>query len=311
MIISIIALLILLRLSSAQAGLSVIPVTPTTTTISVIPVTRTITDLSLIPVAPTTSALAAHQTFHVKVGDGQPRFQPNQLSVNVGDLVSFQIEGLSCDLLSSQYPCGIPEAALVEDEKQFVVRDSEPRIFFCGPAKIDGCSPDLLFILNAPHLSSQTFGLHGAAKAGSSSHIMSLSHIASSPVMSSAHHQSSSSPYTSQSFGRYGAAKTSSSFRIMSSSRVASSPVMSSAYRRSSTSPYTSHSEPLLKSHEAPTPIVTASGRASGTTSVYTPTVFPSSHETNFRSAAGAMQIIGLNLACVWLVVFYAFNTLH
>jgi hypothetical protein len=83
-------------------------------------------DLSVVPVTPTASAILGQQTFHVKVSDGQPRFQPSRLSLDVRDIISFRVEDLSCSLRLTHYPCGSSETTIVEEEKRFVVRDESP-----------------------------------------------------------------------------------------------------------------------------------------------------------------------------------------
>ncbi|KAL4745472.1 hypothetical protein BDW72DRAFT_198602 [Aspergillus terricola var. indicus] len=137
---------------------------------------------SLVALTTTSSALDGYQTYHVKVGDGQPRFQPNRLSANLGDSINFQIEHLSCALRSSHHGCASSESAPVEDEKQFVVRDTAPQIFFCDSADNNDCSSDILFTLNLPRLPSPTRQPNGTARAGTSSRIMSSSHVASSSM---------------------------------------------------------------------------------------------------------------------------------
>ncbi|KAL2810114.1 hypothetical protein BDW59DRAFT_168173 [Aspergillus cavernicola] len=208
---------------------------------------------------PTASAIAGHQTFHVKVGDGQPRFQPSRLSVNVGDSISFQVQGLSCTLQSS-HRCGSSKSP-VEDEKQFVLRDTGPQIFFCDSADDNSCSSDLFFALNVPWLPSPTPGLNRTAEAGSS--------------------------------------------RIVSSSHVESSSMISSA--PISTSPYNSH----FNQHSTEAPYLPSSvpGTGAGTTTVHAPATFPS-QGPQFESAAGTVQIIGVNLACVLIAIFSIINIL-
>lgn len=148
-------------------------------------------------VTPTASAVGGHQTYHINVGDGPPRFHPSRLSANVGDSIRFQVQDLSCTLRSSYYPCGGSGSALIEDKRQFVLRDMKPRFFFCDLGGTDGCLSDLLFTLNAPRPPSQNSSRYGTARASTSSRIMSSSHVESSSIMNSA--QPSTSPYTGQS----------------------------------------------------------------------------------------------------------------
>jgi hypothetical protein len=285
-------------------------------------------DLSVVPVTPTASAILGQQTFHVKVSDGQPRFQPSRLSLDVGDIISFRVEDLSCSLRLTHYPCGSSETTVVEEEKRFVVRDESPLLFICDSADTDGCSPELLFTLNAAAPSSQTFGPYETADAGIGSHIMGPSRVESGPMISSPSISSSlmsSSLMSSPSISSPSISSPSISSSLMSSSLMSSSlmssslmssslmssslmssSLMSSAPR--STSPYVSHFQPLSKTSEAPDPMATLPSGTSRTTSAYTAS--PSSQEIELSSAAGALQIIGINLSCVLIIVFCVLNML-
>jgi hypothetical protein len=260
-------------------------------------------DLSVVPVTPTASAILGQQTFHVKVSDGQPRFQPSRLSLDVGDIISFRVEDLSCSLRLTHYPCGSSETTVVEEEKRFVVRDESPLLFICDSADTDGCSPELLFTLNAAAPSSQTLGPYETADAGIGSHIMGPSRVESGPMISGS--VLSSPSISSPSISSPSISSSLMSSSLMSSSLMSSS-LMSSAPR--STSPYVSHFQPLSKTSEAPDPMATLPSGTSQTTSAYTAS--PSSQEIELSSAAGVLQIIGINLSCVLIIVFCVANML-
>jgi hypothetical protein len=46
-------------------------------------------NLSMVLVTLTASTILGHQTFHIKVSDGQPQFQPSWLNLNIRDIISF------------------------------------------------------------------------------------------------------------------------------------------------------------------------------------------------------------------------------
>jgi hypothetical protein len=280
-------------------------------------------DLSVVPVTPTASAILGQQTFHVKVSNGQPRFQPSRLSLDVGDIISFRVEDLSCSLRLTHYPCGSSETLVVEEEKRFVVRDESPLLFICDSADTDGCSPELLFTLNAAAPSSQTLGPYETADAGIGSHIMGPSRVESGPMISgsvlsspsisnpSISSPSISSPLMSSSLMSSSLMSSSLMSSSLMSSSLMSSSLMSSSLMSSaprSTSPYVSHFQPLSKTSEAPDPMATLPSGTSQTTSAYTPS--PSSQEIELSSAAGVLQIIGINLSCVLIIVFCVANML-
>jgi hypothetical protein len=265
-------------------------------------------DLSVVPVTPTASAILGHQTFHIKVSDGQPRFQPSRLNLDVGDIISFRVEDLSCSLRLTHYPCGSSETTAVEDEKRFVVRDGSPLLFICDSADTEGCSPELLFTLNAAALPSQTLGPYKTADLGIGSHIMGPSRVESGPMISGSVLSSPSISGPSISGPSISSSLMSSS--LMSSSLMSSS-LMSSSLMSSapgSTSPYVSHLQPLSKTSEAPDPMATLPSGTSQMTSAYTAS--PSSQEIELSSAAGVLQIIGINLSCVLIIVFCVANML-
>jgi hypothetical protein len=155
-------------------------------------------------------------------------------------------------------------------------------LFICDSADTDGCSPELLFTLNAAP-SSQTLGPYETADAGIGSHIMGPSPVESGPMIS-------------------GSVLSSPSI----SSPSISSSLMSSAPR--STSPYVNHFQPLSKTPEAPDPMATLPSGTSQPTSAYAAS--PSSQEIELSSAAGVLQIIGINLSCVLIIVFCVANML-
>jgi hypothetical protein len=280
-------------------------------------------DLSVVPVTPTASAILGHQTFHIKVSDGQPRFQPSRLNLDVGDIISFRVEDLSCSLRLTHYPCGSSETTAVEDEKRFVVRDGSPLLFICDSADTEGCSPELLFTLNAAALPSQTLGPYKTADLGIGSHIMGPSRVESGPMISGSVLSSPSISGPSISSSLMSSSLMSSSLMssslmsssLMSSSLMSSSLMSSSLMSSSlmssapgSTSPYVSHLQPLSKTSEAPDPMATLPSGTSQMTSAYTAS--PSSQEIELSSAAGVLQIIGINLSCVLIIVFCVANML-
>ncbi|KAF4213739.1 hypothetical protein CNMCM5878_010110 [Aspergillus fumigatiaffinis] len=276
-------------------------------------------DLSVVPVTPTASAILGQQTFHVKVSDGQPRFQPSRLSLDVGDIISFRVEDLSCSLRLTHYPCGSSETTVVEEEKRFVVRDESPLLFICDSADTDGCAPELLFTLNAAALPSQTLRPYETADLGLGSHITGPARIENGPMISDSVISSSSisspsisspsisSPsISSPSISSPSISSPSISGSLMSGSLMSSS-LMSSAPR--STSPYVTQFQPLPKIAEAPGPLAIVPSGTSRTTSAYAPT--PSSQEVELSSAAGALQVIGINLSCLLIIVFCVANMLY
>jgi hypothetical protein len=285
-------------------------------------------DLSVVPVTPTASAILGHQTFHIKVSDGQPRFQPSRLNLDVGDIISFRVEDLSCSLRLTHYPCGSSETTAVEDEKRFVVRDGSPLLFICDSADTEGCSPELLFTLNAAALPSQTLGPYKTADLGIGSHIMGPSRVESGPMISgsvlsspSISGPSISGPSISSSLMSSSLMSSSLMSSSLMSSSLMSSSLMSSSLMSSSlmssslmssapgsTSPYVSHLQPLSKTSEAPDPMATLPSGTSQMTSAYTAS--PSSQEIELSSAAGVLQIIGINLSCVLIIVFCVANML-
>jgi hypothetical protein len=75
-----------------------------------------------------------------------------------------------------------------------------------------------------------------------------------------------------------------------------------------STSPYVSHLQLLSKTSKAPDPMATLPSGTSQMTSAYTAS--PSSQEIELSLAAGVLQIIGINLSCVLIIIFYVMNML-
>jgi hypothetical protein len=255
------------------------------------------------------------------------------LNLNVRDIISFQVEDLSCSLQLTHYLCRSSETTIVKEEKQFIIRDESPLLFIYDSADTNSYSPELLFTLNTAAPSSQTLSPYKTADAGISFHIIDPSHVESSPMISGSVLSSpsiSSPSISSPSISSFSISSFSiSSFSISSSSisspsissssisspsissPVISSPSISSSLMSSaphSTSPYFSHFQPLSKTSEAPDPMATLPSDTSQISSAYTAS--PSSQEIELSSAAKVLQIIRINLSYILIIIFYIRNIL-